>query len=319
MNSLLKVKRLLVALSFTAALGAGLGGCASAGSTGVVSSSADPAPALSAVRHVTVDGMSMGYRTGGTGPALVMIIGRGATMAEWDPQFIAQFITDHRVVVFDNRGVGTSDNPSTATLTAQQMAKDTLGLMNALDIKSADLLGWSMGGMIAQQVTIDAPGRVDRLVLCATSPGGSHAKQPSEAVQKEMDSPDLSTATLLTLSFPPDKAGLTGAVNYAFRVATQPDLVPGSFTISSATRANQEKATAQWKSADGGSYDELPGVRQPTFVLWGADDQVEPPYNDQLIVDRVPGARKMVFPDAGHGFLFQDAVPVGQAIRAFLG
>jgi pimeloyl-ACP methyl ester carboxylesterase len=221
--------------------------------------------------------------------------------------------------VFDNRGVGTSNNPSHATLTAQQMAQDTLGLMSALNIKSADLLGWSMGGMIAQQATIDAPGRVNRLVLCATTPGGSHAHQPSEAVQQKVDNPDLSTATLLSLSFPPDQAGLSGAVNYAFRVATQPDLVPGSFTITSAARANQEKATAQWKSADGGSYNELPGIKQPTFVLWGAEDEVEPPYNDQLIVDRVPGAKEMVFQDAGHAFLFQDAVQVGQAIRAFLG
>jgi pimeloyl-ACP methyl ester carboxylesterase len=262
--------------------------------------------------------MDMGYRVGGRGTALVMIIGRSATMAEWDPQLIRQLIITHRVVVFDNRGVATSNNPSATTLTIQQMARDTLGLMTALGIGRADVLGWSMGGMIAQQVAIDAPDRVVRLVLCATSPGGSHAMQPAEFVQKDLDSPDLSTATLFSLSFPPDRAGIHGAVSYAFRVATQPGLLPDSFTIAAAARANQEAASSAWKSPGGGDYYELPYLKVATLVLWGRLDIVNPPYNDWLIVSRLRHVRYQVFGNAGHAFLFQDAVAVGTAIRDFL-
>jgi pimeloyl-ACP methyl ester carboxylesterase len=275
-------------------------------------------PRLSPVLHAHVDGMDMGYRTGGRGPALVMIIGRSATMAEWDPQLIRQLIGTHRVVVFDNRGVATSDNPSARALTIQQMARDTLGLMTALGIGRADVLGWSMGGMIAQQVAIDAPSRVLRLVLCATSPGGSHAAQPAGYVQKDLDSPDLSTATLFSLSFPPDRAGVHGALSYALRVATQPDLLPDSFTITPSARANQEAAGSAWKAPGGGDYDELPHLRVATLVLWGRLDVVNPPYNNWLIISRLPHVRYQVFGNAGHAFLFQDAVAVGTAIRDFL-
>jgi pimeloyl-ACP methyl ester carboxylesterase len=280
--------------------------------------SAPAHPALSPVRHVLVDGMRMGYRIGGHGTALVLIIGRSATMAEWDPRLISTLLPGRRVVVFDNRGVATSNNPSTATMTIGQLARDTLGLMTRLHIKRADVLGWSMGGMIAQQVAIDAPQRVIRLVLCATTPGGSHARMPSKPVQKILSNPDLSTATLFSLSFPPDRAGVRGAVAYGLAVAAQPDLRPDSFTISSATRANQEKATAQWKSPSGGSYDELPHVKQRTLVMWGRLDVVEPPYNDRLIASRLPHAQTMSFRNAGHAFLFQYPVAVGKAIRRFL-
>ena len=91
-----------------------------------VTSAASPhagPPALSPVRHVLVNGMSMGYRIGGRGPALVMIIGRSATMAEWDPELVDRLLAGHRVLVFDNRGVATSDNPSKATLSIGQMAR----------------------------------------------------------------------------------------------------------------------------------------------------------------------------------------------------
>ena len=115
---------------------------------------------------------------GGHGPWLVMVIGRGATMAEWDPQLIAQLIRNHRVLVFDNRGIGTTNNTSTQTPSIQQMAHDTLALASALHIKRFDLMGWSMGTYISQQATLDAPKRIRRLVLCATDPGGTHYVKP---------------------------------------------------------------------------------------------------------------------------------------------
>jgi pimeloyl-ACP methyl ester carboxylesterase len=275
-------------------------------------------PALSAVQYATVNGARFGYREGGTGSNLVMIMGRGGTMADWDPKLVGTLLPRHHIVVFDNRGVGTTNNPSTATLTIEQMAQDTLALMTKLGIDRADVMGWSMGGMIAQQVAIDAPTRVDRLVLCATSPGGVHAKTPSAAVQKALENPNLSTATLFALSFPPDKPGLRAALAYALRLKTQPNLVANSFRITSSARANQQAATAQWKSATGGSYDELPTVETPTFVLWGREDVVEPPYNNRLIAGRLPTVKTQTFGDAGHAFLFQYPVQVGRAIRSFL-
>jgi pimeloyl-ACP methyl ester carboxylesterase len=275
---------------------------------------------LGPVQHVAVNGMSVGYRTGGSGFPLIMVMGRGATMAEWDPQLISELIGNHRLIVFDNRGVGTTDNPSTQQLSVQQMAEDTLGLASALEIPRFDLMGWSMGGYISQQVTLDAPSRVRRLVLCATDSGGSNYVPPIAPIAKILTNPEgVTTAQLFALSFPPTKAGVAGAVNYMSRVATQPDLVPESFTIPQATMEGQEVATAGWKSASGGSYEELPTIRQRTLVLWGSLDFPVRPKNDRILVRRIPRARGEVFKGAGHAFLFQDAARVGGTIDGFLG
>ncbi len=277
------------------------------------------AAGMSAVKHVEVDGMSVGYREGGRGPNLVLVMGRTGTMADWDPALLRRLIFGHHLVVFDNRGVATTDNPSSETLTVARMAEDTLGLMSALGIKRTDLMGWSMGGYIAQQVTIDAPSRVRRLVLCATSPGGSHTRAPrSEVVQKALANPELSSAVLFELSFPFDRTGRRGKARYLYRVARQPDLEPDSLTVSDATREQQLKATSQWKSASGGSYEELPEINQRTLVLWGNQDQVEPPANDRLLVRRLPDSNAHVYTDAGHAFLFEYPFAVGWAIRNFL-
>ncbi len=291
---------------------------ATASANGVHASAAKPS--LGAVKHVTVNGMSVGYRTGGHGFPLIMVMGRGATMAEWDPQLIAQLIRNRQVVVFDNRGIGTTNNPSTQTLSIDQMARDTLGLATALHINRFDVMGWSMGGYISQQVTLDAPSRVRRVVLCATDSGGSHYVKPIPAVEKILTNPNgVTTAELLSLSFPPTKAGLKGAVSYMYRVATQPDLVSGSFTISSAAQQQQQLATAAWKSSTGGVYDQLPAIKQPTLVMWGDLDLPVRPKNDRTLVQRIPHARGKAFRGAGHAFLFQDAAQVGQTAEKFLG
>ncbi len=277
------------------------------------------APKLGPVKHIAADGISIGYRTGGHGSWLIMVIGRGATMAEWDPQLVAQLIRNHHVLVFDNRGVGTTNNTSSKTLTIQQMAHDTLALASALHIKRFDLMGWSMGTYIAQQATLDAPKRVRRLVLCATDPGGVHYVQPLPFVEKILTNPKgVTTAQLLALSFPPTRAGLKGAANYVLRIATQPDLVPDSFKISAETQKQQQLATAAWKAPSGGSYNELPALKQRTIVLWGNLDLPVPPKNDRIVVRRIPNAHGVVFKGAGHAFLFQDAVSVGRTIDKFV-
>ncbi len=276
-------------------------------------------PKLGPVKHISADGISIGYRTGGHGPWLIMVIGRGATMAEWDPQLVAQLIRNHHVLVFDNRGVGTTNNTSTKTLTIQQMAHDTLALATALHIKRFDLMGWSMGTFISQEATLDAPKRVRRLVLCATDPGGTHYVQPLPWVEKILTNPKgVTTAQLLALSFPPTKAGLKGAANYIYGIAKQPDLVPDSFTVSAEAQQQQQLATAAWKAPSGGSYNELPMIKQRTIVLWGNLDLPVPPKNDRIVVGRIPNAHGMVFKGAGHAFLFQDPVSVGRTIDKFL-
>ena len=302
-----------------AVVAAGLAVLPSAGGARGIYARSSVSPRLGPVQHIHVNGADFGYRVGGRGPWLVMVIGRGATIAEWDPQLIAQMIGNHRILVFDNRGIGTTNNPSRQTLSIQQMAHDTLALTTALHINRFDLMGWSMGTYISQQTTLDAPSRVRKLILCAADAGGSHYIPPIPPVEKILTNPNgVTTAQLLALSFPPTKAGIGGAVNYMFRIATQPDLVSDSFTITSRAEKQQQKATAAWKAPGGGSYNELPTIKQQTLVLWGNLDLPVRPANDRIIVSRVPHATGKVFRGAGHAFLFQDATQVGRTIDTFL-
>ncbi len=288
----------------------------------VAARTAAAAPSLGPVKHVSANGIRIGYRTGGTGPTLIMVMGRSGTMAEWDPQLIKQLIHDHRVVIFDNRGMGTSShNFSPKKVTVPVMAKDTLALADALHIGRFEIMGWSMGGEISQQVTVDAPSRVLKVVLCATSAGGPTEKLPSKPVQTIMSQPNLPATELLALSFPPTRAGVRGAVGYGTRVWAQyvhDHLPKDSFTASSQGTAGQANARKQWTSSTGGVYDDLPKLTQDVLVMWGDLDVIDPPANDRTIAKQVRGATTKVFKGAGHAFLFQDAQQVGQTADAFL-
>src|SRR5205807_10219844 len=121
------------------------------------------------------------------------------------------------------------------------------------------------------------------------------------------------------LSFPPTKAGLTGAIDYEFRVATQRDLVSDSFTITATAKQQQQLATAAWKSSTGGVYGELGTIKQRTLVMLGNLDLPVRPKTDRILVHRIPHARGKTFDGAGHAFLFQDATEVGRTADLFLG
>lgn len=277
------------------------------------------AATLSPVRHVRVGAIKVGYRQGGSGPPLVLIMGRGATMAEWDPRLLAELMRTRRVTVFDNHGVANTSGTSGDDLTVGDMADDTYGLMRRLKIHKADVLGWSMGGYIAQQLTLDHPKAVRRLVLCATDAGGSHYVPPTEAVQEILDSPDLTATELFDLSFPDTTAGKLGKLRYLLAVAEQSGLTVTDFTLGDTTKAQQEHATSLWKASGGGSYDELRSVRQRVLVADGKHDELAVVKNSRILARRLPKGQLKVYGTAGHGFLFQDAVAFGRRVVKFLG
>src|SRR6185437_11281304 len=121
---------------------------------------------------------AVGYRVVGTGPPLVLIMGYGWTMEGWDPRLVHALARQNRVVMFDNSGVGrTQELPPPLTIDA--MADQTSALIDTLGLGRPDVLGWSMGGMIAQALAVLHPAQVGRLVLCATYPGTGAAVVPS--------------------------------------------------------------------------------------------------------------------------------------------
>jgi pimeloyl-ACP methyl ester carboxylesterase len=170
-------------------------------------SAASPPFRPSPLKHVRANGISIGYRTIGSGPPLVMIMGFSGTLYVWDPGLLARLAQRHKVIVFDNRGVLTSSR-GRGRLTIALMADDTAALIRALHLGKADVLGWSMGGNIALMLALRHPDRIRRLILAATDPGGPHAVQPKDPlVIRVLNDPNATTSQTLRIIFPQTTAG----------------------------------------------------------------------------------------------------------------
>lgn len=265
-----------------------------------------------------VNDVQIGYRFVGSGPPLVLIPGFAFTMAEWDPKLVATLAKTHRVVLFDNRGVATSTDTPGNRLTIGQMAADTAALIQKLNLGRADVLGWSMGGYIAQELALRYPARVHRLVLASTDPGSAYAIQPSRSVIHRLTHAK-SSASLLPLLFP--RKALPAGQAWLKRIGVQaPRLPKNSFTVSPRIAAQQEQASGPgWESAGHGSYTRLPHLRaQKTLIAYGKQDVIVPPGNALLLAKRIHNSMLVPFKGAGHAFLFQDIRGFAVLVRSFL-
>jgi pimeloyl-ACP methyl ester carboxylesterase len=259
----------------------------------------------------------VGYRTIGSGPPLVLITGYAATLYVWDPGLLTRLAEHRRVVVFDNRGVLTTTR-GRGRLTIQRMADDTAGLIRALGYRRADVLGWSMGGNIAQELALRHPNRVRRLVLAATDPGSSRAIQPkSPPARRVLNDPNPTIQELLRAIFPATKQAAANA--YVRRLLLWPGVQPSDFNASPQIVREQGGAAGRpWLCRTCGAYGRLPRLRAPTLVADGRRDILEPPGNSRIIARRIPRARLALYGAAGHAFLFQRRVEFARRVNSFL-
>jgi pimeloyl-ACP methyl ester carboxylesterase len=252
----------------------------------------------------------VGYRKVGAGSPVVLIMGLSGSMDDWQPAFVAGLAAHHTVVVFDNAGVGqTAALPSPLSITA--MANQTSELISALGLGRTAVLGWSMGGMIAQALAVLHPAQVSRLILAATQPGTGTALPVPASAAAAVVSPN--PGTVLSVLFPPGQARAEQA--YAIGILRYPDFYQAPRAITSA----QGLAVQQWIAGKDPAGRRLGQLRLPTLVADGTLDQLDPVANDRLLADTVPGARLILYPDAGHGFLFQDLTSFVPSVEGFLG
>jgi pimeloyl-ACP methyl ester carboxylesterase len=249
------------------------------------------------------------YRQTGNGPPLLLIMGYGGTMETWDRRFVDALARNHRVIVFDNAGVGRTQALQ-APLTIDAMADQTDALMEALHLGRTDVLGWSMGSMIAQALAIRHPSLVRRLVLCASFPGDGTAVPPS---RNELNAFESGQAQKVTAAlFPGDQ---TAAGNtYAAAVSSYPPAP----SAPAATVAAQGRAIDGWWAGTDPAGRKAPTITAPTLVADGTVDRLDPLANSRRLTKLIPTARLRLYPDAGHAFLFQDQSTVAQAVESFL-
>jgi pimeloyl-ACP methyl ester carboxylesterase len=246
------------------------------------------------------------YRVVGSGPPLVLIMGYGEPMEDWDPLLVHALARHNRVVMFDNSGVGqTQQLPPPYSIDA--MADQASALIDTLGLGRPDVLGWSMGGMIAQALAVLHPAQVRRLILCATNPGNGQAVVPSAAARQASDFPASQAS-----DFPANQAG---AFN-AFKAAIAE--YPPAPAVSPATKGVQGLAISDWWAGNDAAGHEISRISVPTLIADGTDDQKVPLANDHILARLIPGARLVLYPDAGHAFLFQDWTRFAPLVESFL-
>jgi pimeloyl-ACP methyl ester carboxylesterase len=288
------------------AMSAALSGCGSSSTP----PSAAPVSIISVpVRTAATKLGTVAYRVLGSGPSLVLIMGYAGTMEVWDPRFIDDLATHFRVVIFDNAGVGrTQTLPPPLTIDA--MANQTSALITSLHLGHPDVLGWSMGSMIAQALAVLHPGQVNRLALCASYPGAGTVARPSQTAIDALtngNQPQLQADL-----FPRDRSLAYSA--YAADTSAYPAAAPAS----SSTVAAQARAITEWWNGTDPAGKHTATISIPTLVADGTVDRLDPLSNSRTLTKLIPRSRLVLYPDAGHAFLFQDATAVAFASDAFL-
>lgn len=263
-------------------------------------------------KTVKVGGQTVGHRSIGSGPPIVMIMGLSGSMDAWDPTFVdALAETGHRVILFDNEGIGRS-TAVPGNLTIARMADTTAGLIAALKLKDADVIGWSMGGMIAQSLAVRHPDALRRLVLLATAPGDGEATFPrADAASALQEASDPSK--LLGLLFPP--AHTAERDRYVTDILTRKGAAPSA---GGDVVQQQFGATGTWITGGDPDGAKVRDLGLPVIVAGAVKDWALPADNTRHLAKVIPGAKRLMFSDAAHGFFLQYADVIVPRLAKFL-
>jgi pimeloyl-ACP methyl ester carboxylesterase len=261
-------------------------------------------------------GIDYAYRQVGEGtPALVLLQHFRGNLDNWDPELIDALAGDRRVVTFDNGGVGGSTGTTPSTIT--RMARDAIAFIEALELGAVDLLGFSIGSFVAQEIALIRPAVVRRLVLASAAPRGAAgmhgwAAEVIGTVGEAEPNPDGYLGVFFTRSAASRQAGVETLGRLSARRDDRDKLTTWQ------TRQAQYDAVCDWGIPDHGQLQRVSAIGMPVFVANGDGDPMIPPHFSYLLAGLIPQARVKIYPDAAHGFLFQHHAEFARDVNAFL-
>ncbi|WP_405613148.1 alpha/beta fold hydrolase [Streptomyces sp. NBC_00076] len=278
--------------------------------------SAGTAPNLrvEAANGVTYQYRRFGNPSTGSVPLVFLQHFRG-TLDSWDPKLIDTIAAKREVILVDNVGVGGSTGTTASTV--QQMALDAIDFIDALKLPRYDVFGFSLGGEVAQEVALRRPWQVRRVVLAATGPQGGvdqRATDPNILQRTLKDNPGPEDYLFLFFKNTASSQAAGGEFLQRLGQRTTDHDAPSSL----ATRDRQLTAWSEWGIPDKSKLVRLNALFQPVLVADGESDILMPAKNSHLLAKHLPDARLHIYPDAGHGFLYQYAVTFGTEVNAFL-
>jgi pimeloyl-ACP methyl ester carboxylesterase len=252
------------------------------------------------LQHIQVGDINVGYKTFGKGDPLFMIPAYSMTMDVWDPYFLSMLASYYKVIIFDNRGMGETTAGS-KEFTIDQFADDTSGLITALGYKSSNVLGWSIGGDIVLSLVVNHPDSVKKVVVYAGDCGGTQKVNAPKYkdVLKDLSNVKGNMKMILGSLFP------------AWWIEADPDYWKQfPFPREKSDFANIKKQNDAY-NVWAGVYDRLPDIKKPLLIVQGTEDVSTPPQNADLLAGRIPNAKLVMFPGAGHGLQYM--YPIGEA------
>jgi len=252
--------------------------------------------------RVKVNNISIYYEIYGEGYPFILIRGLSSSLDSWPPYSIEQFSKHFKTIIFDNRGAGRSDIPD-GKYSAKMMADDTIGLMDALKIKNAFVLGFSLGGCIAQEMVLNYPKRVSKLILTSSWSGPSHGIVTP--IPEENPFPQMfelmkkgkyeEMALILTESLFPEE----------YR-KNNPEIIEKTvrnYAIHPPSAKGFEGQAAYAETFD--TYERLSNIRIPTQILHGTEDKILSVENAKILAEKIPDAELILFQKTGHGMNVQ--------------
>jgi pimeloyl-ACP methyl ester carboxylesterase len=249
------------------------------------------------------------------GVALVLLQHFRGNLDNWDPALVDGLAAGRRVITFDNTGVGGSSGTTPSTV--EQMARDAIAFIAAMDLSRVDLLGFSIGSFVAQQVALTRPAMVRRLVLASAAPqggAGMHGWAPEVigAIGTPQTKPEEYLGVFFARSASSRQAGQEALRRMYARTEDR------DAATSWATRQAQYDAVCTWGIPEHARLERLSCLTMPVFIANGDSDPMIPPHYSYLLAGLIPQARVKIYPDSAHGFLFQHHREYAADVEDFL-
>ena len=258
-----------------------------------------------ATQFVEANGIRFAYRRFGKagGVPIVFNMHFMGTMDHWDPAVTDGFAKDREVILFDNAGVSSSSGEVPETFA--QMGANAIAFIKALGLERVDLLGFSIGGLVAQEITLQAPDLVRRLILVGTGPRSGESMDTGTPEGKEIfgatyaNPDDLWLRVHFTPSDASQAAGREFVKRFRLRSTNRDP------EVSQAAALAQRAAIGRWGAKRDHAWDYLKTIKQPVLVVNGSNDVIIYTINSYILQQNLPNAQLIIYPDSAHGSLFQ--------------
>jgi pimeloyl-ACP methyl ester carboxylesterase len=265
-------------------------------------------------KSIEANGVRYAYRRfGKVGKTPILFLGYfNSNMDAWDPSLTNSLAKDYELFLFDNAGVGDSGGRTPPTVV--EMTKDCFTFCRALGLKTIDIIGFSLGGMIAQQMALDHPELVRRLILLGTGPRGGEGMTFTELSPEEQTDP---VGFLLAAFFAPTETSQSAGRQYLKRIDARKN--DRDKPVSRDSAVAQLAAVREWGTIPKtGRFSTLKKITQPTLIVHGNKDIVVMPVNALILAEHLPNATLIVYSDSSHGAQYQHAKVFLEHARLFL-